>query len=58
MDSLGTFFTFFVADSSAEDALALGGRRVEVGDDETDLDDFEGLQVLLLLLFRLYNSSS
>jgi hypothetical protein len=61
IDSLGTFLTFLVADSSAEDARALGGRSVEVGEDETDRDDFEGLQVmhvLLLLLLLLENSWS
>ncbi len=58
MDSLGTFLTFLVADSSADEARARGGRRVDVGDDETERDDFDGLQVILLLLFKLYNSSS
>jgi hypothetical protein len=50
IDSFGTFLTFFVADSSADEALARGGLSVDVGDDDTDLDDFDGLQVILLLL--------
>jgi hypothetical protein len=58
MDSLGTFLTFLVADSSADEARALGGRRVEVGEDETDRDDLDGLQVILLLLLLLNNWSS
>ena len=58
MDSLGTFLTFLVADSSADEARARGGRRVDVGDEETERDDFDGLQVILLLLFKLYSSSS
>jgi hypothetical protein len=58
MDSLGTFLTFLVADSSADEARALGGRSVEVGEDETDRDDLDGLQVILLLLLLLNNWSS
>ena len=57
MDSFGTFLTFLVADSSADDARARGGRSVDVGDDDTDREDFEGLQVILLLLL-LENSWS
>lgn len=50
MDSFDTFLTFFVADSSADEALALGGRNVEVGDEDTDLEDFDGLLEILLLV--------
>ena len=43
MDSLGTWCLIFLeADSSADEARARGF-RLEVGEDETDLDDFEGL---------------
>lgn len=41
-------FTFIFADSSADCALVLDWRNVEVGEDDTDLDDFEGLLLLLL----------
>ncbi len=50
MDSFDTFLTFFVADSSADEALALGGRNVDVGDEDTDLEDLEGLLEMLLLV--------
>ena len=47
---MGSFGTFFILSififSSAERALSLGG-LVEVGEDETDLEDFDGLLVLL-----------
>ena len=55
--SIGSFDTFFIrlaADSSAEEALVLGG-LVDVGDEETDLEDFDGL---LVLVGPKYNSSS
>ena len=58
IDSFGTFLTFFVADSSADDARARGGLNVDVGDEDTDLDDFDGLQVILLLLLLLNSWSS
>ena len=47
IDSFGMAFTFLLADSSADEARARGGRRVDVGDDDTDRDDLEGLFVLL-----------
>ena len=55
MDSLGTCLIFLEADSSADEARARG-LRLEVGEEDTDLEDFEGLLVLLLLA-KLYNSS-
>ena len=52
--SFGTFLILLAADSSAEEALVLGG-RVDVGDEETDLDDFDGL---LVFVGPKYNSSN
>ena len=50
MDSLGTFLVIFLlAESSAEEALARV-LNVEVGEDETDLEDFDGELVLELLV--------
>ena len=54
IDSFGTFFILLAADSSADEALDLGG-LVEVGEDDTDLEGFEGL---LELLGPKYNSSN
>ncbi len=50
LGSAGIFLIFLDADSSAEEALALGCLNVFVGDDDTDLDDFEGLLWLLELV--------
>ena len=54
MGSLETFFILFAADSSAEEALVLGG-LVDVGDEDTDLEDLEGL---LVVVGPKYSSSS
>lgn len=49
MDSLGTLMIFFEAETSAEEARARVF-SVEVGDEETDLEDLEGELVLLQLV--------
>ena len=47
---------FLEAESSADEALSRVF-SVEVGEDDTDREDFEGLEVLLQL-FKLYSSSN